>query len=72
MIKYLVNKKQKLSSESFYIEQKTGDIDDHLFNSIKQEHCITTEQSLTSPLVLKIRRDSLTTTTTTAANSSIG
>jgi len=65
MIKYLVNKKQKLSSESFYIEQKTGDIDDHLFNSIKQD---PTEQSLTSPLVLKIRRDSLTTT----ANSSIG
>ncbi|CAF3698865.1 unnamed protein product [Rotaria sordida] len=34
----------------------------------QQEHCITTEQSLTSPLVLKIRRDSLTMTTTNSAN----
>ncbi|CAF0910495.1 unnamed protein product [Rotaria sp. Silwood1] len=34
----------------------------------QQEHCITTEQSLTSPLVLKIRRDSLAMATTNSLN----
>ncbi|CAF4293024.1 unnamed protein product [Rotaria socialis] len=35
---------------------------------VQQEHCIASEPTLTSPLVLKIRRDSLTMTTTTSSN----
>ncbi|CAF2634146.1 unnamed protein product [Rotaria sp. Silwood2] len=42
---------------------------DNVSNNItQQEHCITTEQSLTSPLVLKIRRDSLAMATTNSSN----
>ncbi|CAF1017298.1 unnamed protein product [Adineta ricciae] len=69
-------KRSKKSSSNDNLYNNISEINNDLessqqeMNEIKQEHCVINEQPTNSPLVLKIRRDSLTSTigNTTAAD----